>query len=793
MESSVPFNFGGANDLTTRSSNETRDLARKHGGVVPAVSEKAGSYFQPRFVTQNPPPGALIYSFEDSQSKDTSSADVATGGEGKSSKVDQAGTSEDMDNIIPPGSDDGSEEMRLMQASSSFDTQIEQYRPQSARPPQYRYGAQTPYPRQQNADPYRQYHESFSSTHSGPVAPYQGGAQSEDDSHQASREIANRIATLSTFLGRSPGIPGDQSSHARLLTEIGQLTTSAICNLRFERDNARREADRVSHRAFRDNATFRADNRRLQEDVKKAINREKTAKRDLEITNARLNNVKCELENTENEALKFRDHHLQIRKEMKKSEESQIIQIQTLEGEIKRLRIRNADLAKAAGHEVEDESSQQPEFSSPSVPESHQVDAPSVSTEANDFLWGMLKKKSDEQGEKRSKPKDEKHGTNELANSPESAPGQSVKRKVSSSFNPEAPAFQPPLSSKNLAAVSDAAPARSPVGGPSNWPTLLGNKTQTPVKVHSDLKPTTVIHAPLEGDGKKEGGRIRLSKETWDIPDIDQGLQRLTMLARGYIVRCHQQGKPPKVSYKMLARKEEVTWKYLINLVYTSNIFQAESHMTKLLGIESYRMYLIMRIIQDYLFRKVISPSIFLGFQEKLDQHLAALQDRIAQFSRPEYPSNIRDRQAVLNDHAKIIDEALKDPGMVRFKTDTINHHTQILAGILHPLRAHDVPDRDANAGIRTMVSVSWEFSAKVWTSGMMLSFFFPQCGVMFSEGIMKGMNLDAYNVTTQAELQYLQPIVSFVVTPSLSVRDDRDGVNNGVYGLRKAEIIAMN
>ncbi|KAI0884619.1 uncharacterized protein GGS22DRAFT_200365 [Annulohypoxylon maeteangense] len=801
MESTAAFDFGDGNELTTRSSDATRELARKHGGVIPPESDQTGRYFQPRFVTRDPPPNALLYSYEESQSKAASSTDMATGGE-TSSKAVEMDSSKNTERTVPSGSDDGSEEMRLMSASDSFDNQIGQYRPvsrmaHSSRPVPYRYGANTSYTRAQNADAYRRFHESFSTSHSGPVAPYQGGQSNdvrlstEDDSYQASREIANRISMLSTFLGRSPGIAGDHTSHTKLLTEISQIVTSAICNLRFERDNARRDADRVSHRAFRDNATFRTDNRRLQEDVKKILNREKNLKRELEMEHSRLNAMKYDLENTEKEALNFRDHHAQIRVEFKKSEETQRLHIQSLEGEIKRLRIRNAQLAKSAGQEVEDDSIQRPEFSPPSAPESHKADAPSESTENHDFLWGMLKKKSDEQS-KRSKS--ENYGNKKFANSPQSAAaGPSVRRKDSSSFNPEAPSFQPPLSSKNLAAVSDMGPAPSPIGGPSNWPALLSHNGKTPATGRSDLKPTTVVHSPLESGEKRHSGITRFNNEAWTIQDIDQALTRLTLLTKGYIVRCHKHGEPTKVSHKMLSRKEETTWKYVVNLVFTNNVFQAESHMTNLLSILAYRSCLIMRIIQDYLFRKVISPSIFLGFNEKLDQHLAALQDRIAQFSHPDYVCNVRDRQAVLKDHAKIVDEALKTPGMKEFKTETINRHTQILTGILHPLRAVDVTDRDAHAGIRTIVTLGWDMSTKIWTSGMMLSYFFPQCGVLFSESTMKAVNLDAYHVGTQKELQLMQAVVSFVVTPSLSVRDDRDGVNNGVHGLRKAEIIAMD
>ncbi|KAI1210721.1 uncharacterized protein F4807DRAFT_459562 [Annulohypoxylon truncatum] len=752
MESPVPLDFSNQEDLPMRSSEATRELARKQGAVMPPDDDKMHSHFQPRFVTQDPPPGALLCTYGDTQSKVADNTDTASGKE-ESAKSIEAGTSNDR---VTSGSDEGSEELRLIRASESFDAQIEQYRPPSRieqpdRSLHYRRGANTSYP-------HRRQFESYSSTHSGAMTNYQGGGPpNEDDSHRTHHEIANRIKALTLLLGRS-GTPSDSSYHTSLLNEIGQLVTTAICNLRFERDTARNELDRVRHRTHRDNVSLRTEIRRLQEEVKKAENREKVVQANLDLAKVTSDCIKEDYEKITKAAEHFRDHHLRVREELAKRDEAKILRIESLEGEVKRLRTRNAQFAKAAGLEPDHDST-------PSAPDSQKEDAEA----RHDFLYGMLKKKSDEQEDKQSKKhqkRADKSGSKKYASSPEDAPKSSM-------FNPKAPAFQPPLSSKNLAAVGDSGPGQSPTGGPSNWPA-----------VRFDL--------PSAGDEKRQYEGYNPNRSGWYLDDVDKEIQRMTLIAKGYIVRCHKKGEPTNVSYKMLSRKEETTWKYLTNLVFTDNVFQAESRLTELMDIEQHRPFLVMRCLQDYLFRNIVSPSVFLGFDEKLDRHLAALQDRIAQFGKLDYPCNPHDRQAVLNDHARIIDEALKSPDMETFRANTINRHSQILSGILHPLRGVKVAEKDADAGIRALITISWDMSSKIWTSGMMLSYYFPPCGSRFTENNMKARNLAAFDLEAQIQLQYMHARVELAMSPVLSLRDNRDGEIKGACLLSKAEVLAM-
>lgn len=122
---------------------------------------------------------------------------------------------------------------------------------------------------------------------------------------------------LTTYLGRSAAVSPEQSTQQnRLLTEISQMVTSALCNLRFERDNARRDFDRVWHRSYRDNTVFRSDNRRLQEDLNKALSREKATKIDFDYALESMKSMKGEVDGLRKENGFLRDELTRKKQDM---------------------------------------------------------------------------------------------------------------------------------------------------------------------------------------------------------------------------------------------------------------------------------------------------------------------------------------------------------------------------------------------------------------------------------------------------------------------------------------------
>ncbi|OTB03511.1 hypothetical protein M426DRAFT_12451 [Hypoxylon sp. CI-4A] len=747
------------------------------------------------------------------------------------------------------------DESSLMDASSNFASNVNTPQgqppvPQTIRPTTYSYGGgvafpssnsshhhhQGPrYPNAYQQPPMNRYHGPSSSTHSSAltsISSYQHPGDTripgEEESVHMSRVIANRIANCTIWFSRSPGVPGDRiARHTQMMNEISQLTTSIVHGLRAERDDARSrflEEQKRLRQALTNENTALNRNKSLDADLAKALDREKALKTETEELTNKLKSTKEEFEATGKAAYQFMEHHKELVAKLRKRDDEQYETIKELEATEKRLRSRNAELAKKAGEKPEEGSTSQhdsksraqtesrQDFSAPSVPASHQENkskiasvsenrpSPPARSADQQYLLAMLQTKYGAAKDDAKEAKDAKDikGVKDVKEEP--------KTKALTNFNPKAPEWKPTLSERrilNPATIRSGSPAGD--GNPNNWLVRQGDRSvavassdhRSRAVATSSKQSKQVVSASGQASKNVPDTSIARNKDDWEIPDIYNGIEHLVSLVKGFIVSCHTKGnEAPKVSDDMLARKEPLTWEYLVNLVFNGRDHQqARNHLLFLMSVPIYRPYIIMRVIFDFLCKKVFSPQVFLGIDPDMDKHLAALQDRILAFSSNNSRSNARERQGVVNDHARIIRHALRDPSMTervaKFREESVDRYSKMMAVLLHPMRATSVSEEEALKGLRILVSVSWEISSKVWISGMTLNYCFPPIASKFSTGTMDAANLHQFNCT-QDELQHTQARLCFAITPALSVRDERNEANTQVTGLRKANVLVM-
>ncbi|KAI0131371.1 hypothetical protein F4814DRAFT_445509 [Daldinia grandis] len=659
------------------------------------------------------------------------------------------------------------EESQLLSASNSFaaNTGPQPPIPQSVPPTNYRYGGGVAFPstgaqkQPTGTQSMGRYRDSFSSNTSSAFtsnAAFQSSdarvTGEDQDSVHMCRLISHRITACATWISRSPGIPADQSNrHREMLNEIGQLVNSTVHKLRTERDQAaseyRKQYDTYT-RAIRDKTAATNSIEQLQRELGQALSKEDSLTKELKDLKARAD--KLEAENGEHKAkLKtVHDHYSMMIDKWSALEDKQGKVLQGYQDQVKDLQSRNNQLVQG-GHKG--------------------------SLDENTYaeLQKMLIKK---------------HGT-QMDDDDTRGPSDFKPNPTAPSWDPHGQATRSHGYLDVPSATSATSRKESPVGGPSNWPALInldGSKRES----NNDASQKQLTHS--SSDGKHiPSATFPRHKDEWSMADIQNGLDHIFGLTKGYIVKCHSKpGEQPKVVDLMLEKRETTTWNYLLSLVY-SNRSQAKNHMLYLLGVPSYRPYIIMRIALDYLFKKVISPDIFLGIDRNLDSHLIALQEKITTFHHSGGRANPRDRQRVIDEHARIVTHALKDSRIELFKKESIERHAHMMAIIMQPLRSISVTDKDAIKPLRVMVSATWEVSAKVWMSGMTLHYTFPECACKFAEGTMEPVNGSALGLTP-AELQMSQTRVSFVVSPVLSVRDERNENELEYHGIKKAQVLVM-
>ncbi|KAI0182043.1 hypothetical protein GGR52DRAFT_584455 [Hypoxylon sp. FL1284] len=693
-------------------------------------------------------------------------------------------------------------ESELFEATNAFGNELQPYAPQptfpqSVHPTQFNYGQSrgrgvTPTPPQMGY-PMRFNEGSRPSTAmGGPTgnAPrFNNGHMSssgapnlvpgEEEALQMSRIIQARIMTCIQFVQRLPSVPANTATqHLRLCQEISQLLNSLVYNLRNERDEAVRDRATLQQRYQTEMATLTsagAEQENLRKRLDHSLDRERSAKKEIHDWKARVESLTGSLNSLESKAEKFQEHHAKVTHDWEKQDKQSYKRIQTLEKQVEMLRARVISFAQKAGVSSEDAfKARSSALPTPTLPPVGRTSKPSLDQEIKDDLIARLINPSE--GSKSFKP------------------------------NPQAPAWQPPVSAKSLNRYSTPTPQPgSAVGGPSNWPVVVGAGREvdqysvTPSNssmsdASRDRRPQPPVQAPKQdpkpADKASRPTTIAREKEKWNVQDIRDAVEHLYTMTRGCIISCHlKPDDEPRVSYDNVESDEHPTWTYLISLVYPDPQ-QATVHMRYLLSVEAYRQHVLVRMVLDYIFKKMMSPRIFLGISSETDKHLSALQEKIAMMGQPvgnQSSDQARERQRVFEQHARIITHALKSDNAEKFKKGSIIRHAEVMCRVLKPLRCKSVEEDKAMRNLQLLAEIAWEISSKVWMSGMTLNYQFTQCGNVFTLNTMDALNSAPLGLSHK-ELQVARLRVSFVVTPMLTVRDERwEGEDVTVHGVKKA------
>ncbi|KAH8677943.1 hypothetical protein BX600DRAFT_506936 [Xylariales sp. PMI_506] len=311
--------------------------------------------------------------------------------------------------------------------------------------------------------------------------------------------------------------------------------------------------------------------------------------------------------------------------------------------------------------------------------------------------------------------------------------------------------------------------------------------------------------------------RLPFNKKHWEPSDVATAFMRLYEVIDGIIATQYCNG-PYNDADEMLATEHPLTWKYILSMGLP-NVTQSASHMSTLLSRGDCRHYVIKRVIIDYVYHRLIAPEVFFGFSEELDQHLRALQGRLrgrqaddaSESSNSSHAgaarapgmvpeSNTRtdsadgprpqgkSRQRVIKDHAKVVRFILDDPASAAFGTSLVAKHGGMLSTILRPMRSCIYDDEQATKALKVAVNIAWKITCKIWSSGMTLHFFFPETGTKFSYGTMKPMN---YQHVSPETMQYSQYRIMLVISPTLSLRDDRDMRALRTHEIMKADVVS--
>ncbi|KAI1159534.1 hypothetical protein F5B18DRAFT_677162 [Nemania serpens] len=621
----------------------------------------------------------------------------------------------------------------------------------------------------------------------------------EPDVHSC-QQVFSAIMTATQYVNVSPGMSSQtQTQLTQLLQEISQGFSAATVQLRKQRDDASRSREdeherykRAMHEADELRKTLenvQALNRALEPQLRNIIEREKLLKDHIKDLKQQLRITQKQLEALTTDAVRFHSHHDKVIKDYKEQDEKHFKAMTELENEVKALR-SNITASNASV------------FTSPPQPASvnNVVDgdcdsnSPKLQKELMEYETTMLA------------------GGPHMTTSRTHHAGQKPQRD---SFvpNPQAPAWAPhtgrsqglanaaPSTQDHTEQQEDSSSANSgevilytghgnqnkvmaPYLGPPAAPGGAPTHIRTPFGIVFGEYPTVEENSRLPGDKM-----IPRDKEEWDSIDVRRALAHLYDLCKGYVANCHMH-KPPKVPFNKLKDQESYTWHYLMQQVY-KDPEHAANHLAYLLSTKVFVPYLLQRTCVDYLLKKLLSPQVFLGFSDLMDGHLQALQSQLANIADNSRSANNRSRQRVIEDHAKLIKAIAMSKEASEFRRRTVDRHANIMSALLEPCRAQGVSADVVHKSLRIMVAACWDISIKVWSSGKTLHYVFPECANKFSPGTMEALN-GHHMASSPEDLVQSQCRVSLVVTPTMTLRDDRDAARMQCQAIHKAQVLVM-
>ncbi|KAI1750168.1 hypothetical protein F4782DRAFT_548832 [Xylaria castorea] len=650
-----------------------------------------------------------------------------------------------------------------------------------------------------------------------------GNLFSNEPEMQSCQQVFASIMTAIQYVNVSPGMSSQtQTQLTHLLQDISQGFSTVTVQLRKQRDDASRGKEdeherykRATHEAEELRKTLenvQSLNKTLVPQLNHIVEREKLLKDHIKDLKQQLRITQKQLETLTTDAMRFHAHHDKVIEDYKEQDEKHFKAMTALEDEVKAL--RSCHTGSSAG-----------EFSSPSQP-----------TSVNNVADGDCDSNSPKSREKLTEHDAVALLTGLYKTAEQARIADQRPRKDSFVPNPQAPAWAPtgrPQTSTNArpspqvkaeqhensssghsgevilyAGHGNQNKAMTPYVGPAvhgGAPTSI----RTPFGIVFGEYPTVEENSRLPGDKM-----IPRDKEEWDGVDVQRALAHLYDLCKGYVANCHMH-KPPNVAFSKLKEQESYTWHYLMQQVY-KDPEHAANHLAYLLSTKAFVPYLIQRTCVDYLLKKLLTPQVFLGFSDQMDGHLQALQGQLANIAgmplvqssdllslvprtnghalstdNRDRPTHNRNRQRVIEDHAKLIKAIAMSREVSEFRKRTVDRHANIMSALLDPCRAQGTSVDTAHKSLRIMVAACWDISIKVWSSGKTLHYVFPECANKFSPGTMEALN-GHHMASSPEDLVTSQCRVSLVVTPTMTLRDDRDAARMQCYAIHKAQVLVM-
>ncbi|KAH7342835.1 hypothetical protein BKA65DRAFT_478708 [Rhexocercosporidium sp. MPI-PUGE-AT-0058] len=223
----------------------------------------------------------------------------------------------------------------------------------------------------------------------------------------------------------------------------------------------------------------------------------------------------------------------------------------------------------------------------------------------------------------------------------------------------------------------------------------------------------------------------------------------------------------PKISNdQTIARTNQKLWAFMMNCTYPGQRQDAHSHVTLLLNDAKSRPWFVVRMGVEYVVEEMLSLKSYKNFSAKVGAELAAVKAQLLERGLANDA-----RQALTDRRAKAIQSAVGSPQWENYRSGQLSNHSKQLRDILGPMLDDSADRSKAGKDLGFIALKAWDISEHMNTAQVTFQVYFPETAGKFTAATMISRDITD---TSPMSLQLNQTRVKLVITPVITMRDDR-------------------
>ncbi|KAF4628284.1 hypothetical protein G7Y89_g9866 [Cudoniella acicularis] len=280
--------------------------------------------------------------------------------------------------------------------------------------------------------------------------------------------------------------------------------------------------------------------------------------------------------------------------------------------------------------------------------------------------------------------------------------------------------------------------------------------------------------------------------------DYTNAFGKLYALIEGWVKTYANE--PNVTNDQKVARSNDVLWAYMMNCTYPGHRQDSHTHVMALLSEPQTRYWFMMRMCVTYCVKDIISIKTFYSYSDLVNKQLEEVRTKLQERGKSDRTSMTVEmlivfqglaneaRQGLVDQQARAVQSIISAGNYQAYRSTQLAYHTKRLRDMLGPMLNDNISRQAAGKDLGAIAVTAWELSVKMHTSHLTFQVYFPETAAKFMAATMVAKDQPH---TDPMELQIRQTRLKLVITPVITMRDDR-GTTIKAKNLHHSTVLTM-